>query len=271
MAVRARRTPATLLGQACHDALDDLIESGALRTDTWAEAAEAAWRAAIARVMADAHDDNPPEHLPGYQIKRVRLRQIAGRVRELLLAPDADGADVLAEETLEGAGGRLFGRPDLIICGDTAHRVIDYKTGQVADKESGAVKDAYARQLQLYAFLERERSGSWPTSAHLLPFSGQPVEVDVAPEQCEAVAEEAVELLDAFNATVPGHQPANASPGTCGFCPFSARCPALWASCGSSWAPDLVATAGTAHDVFTTVGGLVNREAETNRWEHRRR
>jgi RecB family exonuclease len=247
-------TPATMLGQACHEALDELVQTGALRTNTWEEATESAWEAAIARVLADANETGPAE-LAGYQIKRVRLRQVAGRVRELLLAPEAEGADVITEQTLEGAGGRLFGRPDLIIFGPSAHRIIDYKTGQVVDREGGGIKAAYARQLQLYCYLEHERSGSWPATAHLLPFSGPAVEVQVSAQECTAVADEALTLLDAYNSAAPGAQPPAPAAEACGYCPYAARCTAFWAACDATWRDHLVAAAGTVQSVFQAASG----------------
>ena len=65
------------------------------------------------------------------------------------------------------------------------------------------MKDAYLRQLQLYAYLEHEATGSWPSSGHLLPFTGSAVEANVSSEECVRIASEAEKLLDDFNETVP--------------------------------------------------------------------
>jgi RecB family exonuclease len=254
---KAGHTPATFLGQACHDALDRLVREGALLEDDWLAATELAWQSAIASLTERAPELSDPERIPGYQIKRVRLRNVAGRMRELLTAPEATGADVLPEEPFEAADGRLYGRPDLILLGPTVHRIIDYKTGSIHEHDSGDVKAAYVRQLQLYAFLEHERSGSWPDSAHLLPLTGQAVEVNVTADQCESTAREALDLLAKFNAAVPGPQPASPSPGACGYCPYAPRCPEFWSACDPTWSPGLNAVAGVVTKVFRTDNGLV--------------
>ena len=92
-----------------------LVQTGRIYDDTWLAAVEDAWQVAIADVMATAGHAPEAAYLPGYQIKRVRLRQVTARVRELLMAPEAKDAAVITEPTLEAKNGRLFGRPDLII------------------------------------------------------------------------------------------------------------------------------------------------------------
>ncbi len=110
---------------------------------------------------------------------------------------------------------------------------------------------------QLYAFLEWQTSGDWPESAHLLPFSGAPVDVDVDASACERLAAEAVELLQDFNDAVPGDQPAAPSAQACGYCPFPPNCRAFWSECGASWQQDILAVAGTVTSVFVTASGDV--------------
>ena len=98
--------------------------------------------------------------------------------------------------------------------------------------------------------------GAWPQSAHLLPFSGSPtVTIPVEPAACEALADDARRLIAAFNAAVPGTQPATPSLQGCGYCPFPPQCDPFWAACGADWQPNLLAVAGTVLDTFTTTGG----------------
>ena len=102
--------PAALLGLACHDALDQLVDSRSLFSDEWQDAAEQAWQRAISRVADDLALEGPAEELSGYQIKRVRLRQVAARIRELVGQPDEARVKLVPEETLESKDGLLYGR-----------------------------------------------------------------------------------------------------------------------------------------------------------------
>jgi CRISPR/Cas system-associated exonuclease Cas4 (RecB family) len=225
----------------------------------WKDDVGRIWDAELAlehmRVQAAGVADEP-RMWPGYQLKRARLFHVAGRVRELLVGLPPDAA-VLTEEPLSAASGLLYGRADLIVRSSSQHQIIDYKSGGVLDRDTKRPREAYVRQLQLYAYLEHETSGSWPLSAHLFPLHGVPVEIDVDPEICSALAREALAILGEYNQAVPAVQPADPSPMHCKWCPFAAVCGSFWDACDSTWAPDLLAAAGMTTRQFTTpLGGL---------------
>lgn len=249
-----RGTPATRLGTIAHNVLDTAVRERLLWREDWRNELEKVWdteahaeevRAAAAGVA------DPANRWPGYQLKRARLFQVAGRVRSHLEDLPA-GAEVLTEVALSAADGLLHGRADLIIRSPACHQIIDYKSGGVLDRETSQPHAAYVRQLQLYAFLEHASSGSWPTSAHLFPLHGLPVEIDVHPQTCERLAHEALSALAAYNSLVPGEQPARPSPEHCRWCPAAAGCTAFWDTCDDSWVTDVRAVAGCVTARFDT-------------------
>lgn len=258
------RTPAMRLGDVCHHVLDDAVRTRALLSPEWKEEVRLLWEtyAEAEEQSAEAEGAHEPvARWPGYQLKRARLFQVAGRVRELIAALPED-AEVLTEAPLSAFEGRLFGRADLVIRGETVRRLIDYKSGSVIDRESLEPRESYVRQLQLYAFLERESSGAWPTSAHLLPLHGPPVEIAIDAATCTAVAADAIASLEMFNAAAPGEQPASPARATCGYCQYAAGCYAFWSVCDGSWAPDVLAASGRVERAFTTpLGGVSLRLA----------
>lgn len=105
---------------------------------------------------------------------------------------------------------------------------------------------SYVRQLQIYAFLVKERTGRWPAHGVLLPMEG-PLEIALLPAACERAAEEAVSLLEQYHRSIePGGVPATfASPTskTCMWCPYQILCAAFWAAVGESWIGQIGAAA----------------------------
>jgi len=245
--------PKAWLGTAYH-----LVLQGAASGDT-AAAHEAAWVAAINQQHDRARGHpldrrfGPPERWPGYHLVRamalLRAQEIANASRNAPGAEALEAKETGREHWLSSANGRLVGRPDLIH-GDA---VIDYKTGEVHEQgDSSVAKASYVRQLQIYAFLARERMGKWPARGVLLPMAGPPLEIDLEPAACERAASEALHLLDNYNHKIEaGGLPAslaNPSPEACKWCPYQILCPAFWMAAGDSWIEQLgtAAIGGTA-------------------------
>lgn len=255
---------ATRIGSICHAVLDAAVKNEVLLGEGWKADVEALWDSAVAAEEARARGEGvmtPARGWPGYQIKRARLFRVAGQVRGFLRELPED-AEVLPEQSLAAKGGRLYGRADLVIRGKSVHRILDYKSGSVTDAE-GEPREAYVRQLQLYALLEYEVSGTWPETAHLFPLEGAPVEIEVDPSHCLRVGEEALALIDDYNSAVPGPQPATPAAGICRWCPYATGCDAFWAAVDESWADEVRAARGVGTNVFSTPVGGVTVEIET--------
>jgi len=254
-----RGTPAARLGTICHQVLDEAVRGAVFETDGWREEIEQLWDRALAAEETNAAADGVTEEArrwPGYQLKRARLFHVAGRLREFLGVLPRD-AQLLVEQPLTAADGRLYGRPDLVIRSPGQHQIIDYKSGGVIDRDSKQPREVYVRQLQLYAFLEHEASGEWPATAHLVPLQGSPVEIDVDPDACTGLATQALQALDAYNDSVPATQPASPTPENCRWCSYPIICSAFWDRCDEAWAPAIAAAAGVVTHAFATpLGGM---------------
>lgn len=240
--------PKAWLGTAYHAVLAAAAGGGAPAMH------EGAWAAAIDQQYYRARQHpldrrfGPPERWPGYHLVRamalMRAQGIETASRSAGRPVATEGRESAREQWLSGANGRLVGRPDLVR-GDA---VIDYKTGEVHEHgDSSLAKASYVRQLQIYAFLVKERTGRWSARGVLLRMEGPPLEIELEPAACERAAIEALGLLDDYNRKIEAGGPpaslANASPAACRWCPFQVLCPAFWPAAGDSWPDEIGAAA----------------------------
>jgi hypothetical protein len=160
---------------------------------------------------------------------------------------------LLPEAELVSRDGLLIGRADLIARGPV-DMVLDYKSGAILDSGSGELKPRYARQLLLYAYLESESTGRWPSRLAVVPIAG-PI-ADVQPDRIasEALADEARSLLRDYNETAPQPQPANASEDSCSWCEWAVDCAAFWKLDTRHWARGRWAIRGVANHVMISNG-----------------
>lgn len=225
-------SPSARLGMACHEVLE-AAASGGLGEGDFEAAFEQAWGIAIARQAAEAGHFaaerrwGPPTRWYSFDETKARLRRLCRRLRAEA-AEWVDG-DVLVEAWLEPDGTRIHGRPDLIVRAPRPHRVIDFKSGAVLEDGAKGLKQAYRRQILLYAHLEELASGSLPEEAFVVPLKGPDERVEVT---VEAVAEEvrqAEAIIDRYNAALS--EPSQlATPGSevCSRCPYAITCDPFW-------------------------------------------
>jgi RecB family exonuclease len=246
------------IGQICHDVLESLVRDGQLRSETWSEPLETLFLELLSR-----HEDEKHATVRGSRLAIARLRKVAARMAAFLRQVPPD-AEVLTEEELTAADARLYGRVDLIVRSPDLHVIVDYKTGSFLEPGTEQLKASYERQLMLYASLEAEVSGTWPEQALLVPFGAEPMTLRIDPTACQGLSHEVLAALDRWQTWVGGPPPANASPQTCGWCPFAARCPDFWAACSPDWADELLATRGHVASLATTpLGGITMRIEST--------
>lgn len=242
--------PKAWLGTAYHEVL---AAAGGHKGGNLNQAATTAWEAAIDREYQRAKIHpldrrfGAPETWPGFHLiaamARVRAQEFAIAIS--LVAGDRQGttdasAGIHREERFSGAGGKIVGRPDVV----RPDEVIDFKSGAVhEDEDQEQLRPSYVSQLRLYAFLVKEALGWWPRRGVLVPMVGPPVEIEIDPHVCEEEANDAVRLLDDYNALVckgsDSTELASPSPGACRWCPFQAICPAFWKAVTPDWLDEL--------------------------------
>jgi RecB family exonuclease len=194
--------------------------------------------------------------LPGYQLKRARVRHLVQRL-EVIWAGRDRSKDPRTEVDVASRDGLLAGRIDLVLPTEAGIVLIDYKSGAVWDAELGGMIASYRQQLELYVYLFAEQEGQWPVRAGLLPLVGDPVEISVDPAASLKLADLARGLLLAYNqmSKPPAGTP---SPGTCAMCGYAARCATFWDSCGPSWSPNIVAVQGIVTRKFDAGAAVVS-------------
>jgi hypothetical protein len=166
-------------------------------------------------------------------------------------------------------GGRLRGRIDVVVNGKDK-RIEDYKTGVVGGLDTN---DAYRLQLLLYAALEFENSGVMPTTAALVPLTGEPVEFNIDPAEVTTAVDRVLANLEAYQECVNSgavETLASPAPANCRWCQFSVHCPAFWESCDVGWALEgIAAVAGTVTAVIRSGDGVPSSlEVESNVGTH---
>jgi RecB family exonuclease len=264
---------AARLGSACHRVLERVAQ-GALplaSDQAWDSAFDALWMESVG-LEANAASASPaeshwpvPERWRNYAMRKVATKTLARKIGGRL---GASGV-VRVEHAQQAAGGLIRGRADVIRRAPT-HEIEDYKSGSVFEEDSSELKAAYRTQMLLYAVLEHEDTGSWPTRASVIPLAGAPVSIDIAPAEAKIAAAQALAALAEYNSAVGtaehADQLASPTPDHCRFCEFAVLCPGFWASVSSEWRDGQVAAvAGWVVDSETAQRGLVALRLDVQR------
>jgi CRISPR/Cas system-associated exonuclease Cas4 (RecB family) len=195
-------------------------------------------------------------------MRKVQAKRLARQISGEVTGPT--GFPHISEHPAEAFGGRLRGRADVVIRGPH-HEIRDYKTGAITEPGSNELKAEYRTQMLLYAALEHEETGEWPSTATIIPLEGERFEIAVDPGEAQACAEHALEALEAYNAAIETEATwtalARPAPHTCRFCPYASRCPAFWQAATPEWEGEGVrAVAGPVLSVENAQQGLVALE-----------
>ncbi len=266
--VSTQRSVHAVLGDIAHAVLDSAVREAAWNGE-WKARLDQLWISAVEAAVNELNASGDrlggvdPGRWPDYELKRARLIRVFADISELIGRAGPD-AQILTEQILVGAGGRIRGRADLIIQSSLLHVVLDYKTGRVASA-GGAVNEDYLVQMQLYGYLEKERSGEWPSEAYLVPFGEPALRLSIQPGLASEMVRSALAELDAFNERAAiGTQPAHPGPLTCRNCDFATRCGSFWEACNAGWIESVVAARGSVVRVARGQLPVVNVEVSVH-------
>ena len=240
------------MGTAAHAVIEAAYRGDFESADDPKRAALFVWDTAIHELAGEVPGSREPARWRNYQIRRLGA---ATRAAEIATAgPPLERREYAApalrvEGWLRSADGRIVGRPDRIETRGGRVTVIDLKTGAVAPDDIPA---AYRQQLLLYAWLWHEVADEWPDGAAIEMLDGTRAWQDIAPAECDAVADAAVKALASFNRLVESAADfvEVATPGIehCRFCRFRGGCPAFLREADGEWDSQRVAVGGRVRD-----------------------
>ena len=207
----------------------------------------------------------PTPRWPGFALRKASAIRAAIRIAEGRLwaisrpvGPVMDGSiRTQSEAWLEGQGGRLVGRVDLIRRKKAGTEIVDYKSGIVYDVDPSSdgareVRASYVRKMLLYLSLVHEQEGIWPVKATIESLIDGPVNVEVKPEQVNEAVSEAVERLDSYNlAASRGEIVGSPTPSNCRWCPYKAVCSDFLRESDHSWDGVATTIVGTLTSVIS--------------------
>jgi RecB family exonuclease len=249
--------PAAFIGVLIHRVLDRLVQQVLLSGGNASAELSRVWDEEVAHLSTEVGlSARAVLELPGYQVKRARVRHLVQRL-EVMWAERDTSIEPRTELDVASRDGLLVGRIDLVLPTPAGIVLIDYKSGAVWEAELGGMIASYRQQLELYVYLYAEQEGRWPVRAGLLPLVGDPVEISVDPAASSKLADMARGLLRGYNQM---HKPPRGtpSPETCAMCAYAARCAPFWESCSPSWTPNIVAVEGTVTRKFDAGAALVS-------------
>ena len=229
-------SPAKFLGEVSHSLIEassrGSIEAGpvpaALRWDELVASQEASITGPIERHLVPLKKSSGRYHI--IRAKTLRAAARAYRPRPVTPRPTRPGFGF--EIRITTPDGALSGIVDSATEEAGAIVIRDYKSGSIFLDKSEETKPEYITQLQLYAVIYWEEFGIWPTSLQLVPLVGEPVAIEVNPEECQTLAAAARNRMAAANrqiATVVETRSrledlATPSPPTCRYCQYRPLC-----------------------------------------------
>jgi len=249
--------PAAFIGVLIHRVLDQLVQQVLLSGGNASAELSRVWDEEVAHLStAEGLSARAVLELPGYQVKRARVRHLVQRL-EVMWAERDTSIEPRTELDVASRDGLLVGRIDLVLPTPAGIVLIDYKSGAVWDAELGGMIASYRQQLELYVYLFAEQEGQWPVRAGLLPLVGDSVEISVDRAASSELADMARGLLLGYN-QMQKPPPGTPSPGTCAMCSYAARCAAFWESCGPSWSANIIAAQGIVTRRFDAGSAVVS-------------
>ena len=239
--------PSARLGTISHA----ILEAAAKGVVNDRASLEALWNNITKKVQDQMLQYQVEEHLVpleiyafNYEVKKILCFKMSEKIFESS-GPEVSGKRS-AEQWFESADGKIGGKIDLILTHDDGVEIVDYKTGNVLNSQSGGIKDEYEVQMKLYAGLYHEVKGDWPVKLSLIGIDGKKYYVSFSEDRCEDLIDKARKTVDETNelidAGLKSEDFANPSPSACKYCSYRPACKKYWLSRESSdkWPCDVI-------------------------------
>lgn len=221
------------LGNVVHRCLE-LISKREIRT---LEDFEIKWRELVTQMEVELKANGLlgyiplKQNAPRYALLKMQAKR---KLKNTFALPGkAKKYSVYTEKKLGSKDGLLDGKLDLLIENENYVKIVDYKSGEVYDSESGEIKVQYQDQLKLYAYLYFDNFKRFPTDIVVADLMGGEHILNVSKNDCFETFEEAISLLNEINDKIYRNQInllANPSEENCGSCLYRPNCRYYWAS-----------------------------------------
>ena len=213
---------------------------------------ETLWDDATKKVQDEMLQHQVEKHLVpleifafNYEVKKILCFKLAEQIIKKY-SPELSGGRS-TEQWFESADGKIAGKIDLILTHGDFVEIVDYKTGNIIDCQSGGgVKNEYEVQMKLYAGLYHEVKANWPVKLAIIGIDGKKYYVSFNKEECEDLIKKARKAVDETNelidAELMSEDFANPSPSTCKYCSYRPACKKYWLSRKSfeKWPCDVI-------------------------------
>lgn len=164
-----------------------------------------------------------------FGLKKIQLKK---HLKNTVQSDGSMGNNFISEKWLQSKDGLIGGKADLIIESLQEVEIIDFKTGAITEDafdDNGEayqeVKSEYQEQLKLYAYLYFDNSGKFPTRLSIVDLAKQKFNVDFTNGECQAVFENAKELLNEVNRSIETKAfKANPCLQNCKYCFYRPAC-----------------------------------------------
>jgi len=165
-----------------------------------------------------------------FGLKKILLKKHLHFVSEL--PARVCNVNFYSEKWFESKDKLIAGKIDLVIETGDNIEIIDFKTGAITEDildDTGEVftevKEEYKDQLKLYAYLYYENTGKFPTNLSLVDLAKQKFTVEFSQSECNAIFEEARNLLHFTNECISkGAFNFNPTVTNCMYCLYRPAC-----------------------------------------------
>lgn len=225
-------SPNAYFGTVLHKMLELIAKGGVKNDDDFNKMFDEQVKAVEDNLQKNGYSFFIPlqKNVKDFGLRKILLKKHLRTVSEQPAKPS--GVKFYSEKWFESKDKLLAGKIDLIIETENETKIIDFKTGAIAEDvldDAGEVfsevKEEYKEQLKLYAYLYFENTGKFPNNLSLVDLAKQEFTVSFSQSECSSIFDEAKKLLRSTNDSISkGTFAANPTEVNCKYCLYRPAC-----------------------------------------------
>lgn len=225
-------SPNAYFGTVLHKMLELIAKGGVKNDDDFNKMFDEQVKAVEDNLQKNGYSFFIPlqKNVKDFGLRKILLKKHLRTVSEQPAKPS--GVKFYSEKWFESKDKLLAGKIDLIIETENETKIIDFKTGAIAEDvldDAGEVfsevKEEYKEQLKLYAYLYFENTGKFPNNLSLVDLAKQEFTVSFSQSECSSIFDEAKKLLQSTNDSISkGTFAANPTEVNCKYCLYRPAC-----------------------------------------------